>query len=71
MDLFVLSYTTDFSADFQRFQQEDAHEYLQAFLDKLERCCLDRRSYRGHTSSQDVNIVENVFGGRLVSEVRG
>ncbi|EOA16127.1 hypothetical protein CARUB_v10004260mg [Capsella rubella] len=65
-----LYYLNYFSPDFQRYQQEDAHEFLQAFLDKLERCCLDRRSYRHFVSSQDVNIVEQVFGGRLISGLR-
>lgn len=54
---------TDFSPDFQRYQQEDAHEFLQAFLEKLERCGSDRRSFHGNISSQDV------FAGRLISGV--
>ncbi|XP_024005822.1 ubiquitin carboxyl-terminal hydrolase 20 [Eutrema salsugineum] len=59
-----------FSPDFRRYQQEDAHEFLQAFLDKLDRCCFDPRSDRGDASSQDANIVQHVFGGRLVSGLR-
>ncbi|KFK28475.1 hypothetical protein AALP_AA7G001000 [Arabis alpina] len=59
-----------FSPDFRRYQQEDAHEFLQAFLDKLERCCLERRSDRGDNSSQDGNFVQRIFGGRLVSKLR-
>ncbi|EOA15112.1 hypothetical protein CARUB_v10028485mg [Capsella rubella] len=54
-----------FSSDFMINQQEDAHEFLQSFLDKLERCCLDPRNKPD--SSQDLNIVDNVFGGRLMS----
>ncbi|GFQ01475.1 ubiquitin carboxyl-terminal hydrolase 20, partial [Phtheirospermum japonicum] len=50
----------DFSSGFQRFQQEDAHEFLQCFLDRLETC---------HDSSQSDNIVKQVFGGCLVSKV--
>ncbi|CAH2046171.1 unnamed protein product, partial [Thlaspi arvense] len=57
-----------FSPDFQINNQEDAHEFLQSFLDKLERCCLDRRIKPGSDSSQD-NIVDHVFGGRLVSKL--
>ncbi|KAG7547113.1 Ubiquitin specific protease domain [Arabidopsis suecica] len=53
-----------FSPDFQRYQQEDAHEFLQAFLEKLERCGSDRRSFHGNISSQDV------FAGRLISGLR-
>ncbi|KAF2532363.1 hypothetical protein F2Q70_00032734 [Brassica cretica] len=63
-----------FSADFRRYQQEDAHEFLQAFLDKLERCCLEDpssdRDPDDSVSSQDVNLVQRIFGGRLVSELR-
>ncbi|ESQ39822.1 hypothetical protein EUTSA_v10000790mg [Eutrema salsugineum] len=58
-----------FSPDFQINNQEDAHEFLQSFLDKLERCCLDRRDKPGSVSSQDGNIVDHVFGGRLVSKL--
>ncbi|KAF8118546.1 hypothetical protein N665_0004s0029 [Sinapis alba] len=61
-----------FSSDFQINTQEDAHEFLLSFLDKLERCCLEpgSRDNSGSVSSQDVNIVHNVFGGRLVSMLR-
>ncbi|KFK31436.1 hypothetical protein AALP_AA6G111700 [Arabis alpina] len=58
-----------FSPDFQINHQEDAHEFMQSFLDKLERCCLDRRNKLESTSSQDVNVVDNVFGGRLLSRL--
>ncbi|XP_056862945.1 ubiquitin carboxyl-terminal hydrolase 21-like isoform X2 [Raphanus sativus] len=63
-----------FSSDFQIDHQEDAHEFLQSFLDKLEKCCLDPgsrdNSASASVSSQDVNIVHNIFGGRLVSKLR-
>ncbi|KAL3497801.1 hypothetical protein ACH5RR_040533 [Cinchona calisaya] len=55
-----------FSSSFRRFQQEDAHEFLQCFLDKLESCC-------GYIKLNDIvhsesdNIVKQVFGGRLIS----
>ncbi|XP_010434606.1 PREDICTED: ubiquitin carboxyl-terminal hydrolase 20 isoform X1 [Camelina sativa] len=67
---YFLHHLNYFSPDFQRYQQEDAHEFLQAFLDKLERCCLDRTSYRSYVSSQDANFVDQVFGGRLISGLR-
>ncbi|KAG9142687.1 hypothetical protein Leryth_005452 [Lithospermum erythrorhizon] len=58
-----------FSSSFQRFQQEDAHEFLQCFLDRLESCCnglkpLISVSPGGH------NFVKQVFGGRLVSKLK-
>ncbi|KAF5441925.1 hypothetical protein F2P56_037125 [Juglans regia] len=56
------------SSCFRRYQQEDAHEFLQCFLDKLERCCLDLKGK--DLSSQGNNLVEKVFGGRLVSKLR-
>uniref|UniRef100_A0A7N0TAV1 Ubiquitin carboxyl-terminal hydrolase n=1 Tax=Kalanchoe fedtschenkoi TaxID=63787 RepID=A0A7N0TAV1_KALFE len=57
-----------FSANFVRFQQEDAHEFLQCLLDKLEKypmCSLDPFS----VASSD-NLVKQVFGGSLISRLR-
>ncbi|CAI9095354.1 OLC1v1031284C1 [Oldenlandia corymbosa var. corymbosa] len=53
-----------FSSSFRRYQQEDAHEFLQCFLDKLESC----DTYSKPPESDD--IVKMVFGGRLVSQLR-
>ncbi|KAF3658833.1 Ubiquitin carboxyl-terminal hydrolase 21 [Capsicum annuum] len=58
-----------FSSTFHRFQQEDAHEFLQCFLDKLERCCDDSRP-RDYPALETDNIVKQVFGGRLVSKLQ-
>ncbi|BFG31021.1 hypothetical protein CerSpe_172950 [Prunus speciosa] len=58
-----------FSSFFQRYQQEDAHEFLQCFLDKLEKSCLDSLE-KESPSAQDNNLVERVFGGRLLSKLR-
>lgn len=57
------------SASFQRYQQEDAHEFMQCFLDKLEGC-LDLKMKDNNLLAQDDNLVERVFGGRLVSKLR-
>ncbi|KAL0889318.1 hypothetical protein Bca101_013301 [Brassica carinata] len=62
-----------FSSNFQINHQEDAHEFLQSVLDKLDKCCLEpgsRDNNPASVSSQDVNIVHHVFGGRLVSKLR-
>ncbi|XP_061958653.1 ubiquitin carboxyl-terminal hydrolase 21-like isoform X2 [Populus nigra] len=58
------------SSVFCRYQQEDAHEFLQCLLERLERHCLDSSLTDDSASSHDKNIVERVFGGRLVSKLR-
>lgn len=55
-----------FSSSFERYQQEDAHEFLQCFLNKLEDCLLDLEKH----NLQIGNLVKQVFGGRLVSRLR-
>lgn len=59
---------SDFSSYFKRFEQEDAHEFLQCFLDKLERCCLGSKTEKKSSASGD-DLVQRVFGGRLISKV--
>ncbi|KAH0712169.1 hypothetical protein KY289_008128 [Solanum tuberosum] len=49
----------NFSSYFNWKQQEDAHEFLQCFLNQLESCC-------NNLETKD-NIVKETFGGRLVS----
>ncbi|XP_011018566.1 PREDICTED: ubiquitin carboxyl-terminal hydrolase 21-like isoform X2 [Populus euphratica] len=58
------------SSVFRRYQQEDAHEFFQCLLERLERHCLDSSLTDDSASSHDKNIVERVFGGRLVSKLR-
>ncbi|KAG9152745.1 hypothetical protein Leryth_018903 [Lithospermum erythrorhizon] len=57
------------SSSFQRFQQEDAHEFLQCFLDRLESCCDDLKPLSSSTA-EGHNFVKQVFGGRLVSKLK-
>uniref|UniRef100_A0A5B7AVI3 Ubiquitin carboxyl-terminal hydrolase n=1 Tax=Davidia involucrata TaxID=16924 RepID=A0A5B7AVI3_DAVIN len=59
-----------FSSSFRRFQQEDAHEFLQCLLDRLDSCCIDSKTKDTTLSSQDNNFVKQVFGGRLISKLR-
>ncbi|XP_047322392.1 ubiquitin carboxyl-terminal hydrolase 20-like [Impatiens glandulifera] len=53
------------SSDFDRFQQEDAHEFLQCFLARLESCVPSTDGFLDEKS-----IVKQVFGGSLVSRIQ-
>ncbi|KAL8253886.1 hypothetical protein R6Q59_032107 [Mikania micrantha] len=59
-----------FSSSFQRYQQEDAHEFLQCFLDRLETSLSSLKSTIDGLSSQTNNLVKQVFGGRFISKLR-
>ncbi|XP_022731962.1 ubiquitin carboxyl-terminal hydrolase 20-like [Durio zibethinus] len=56
------------SSCFQRYQQEDAHEFLQCLLIRLESCCSDSK-LKNDLSSPDDCPVKRVFGGLLVSRL--
>ena len=69
--LWFLTWTLpDFSSSFQRYQQEDAHEFLQCFLDRLESSFTNLKLKDVAFSSQSNNLVKQVFGGRVISKVR-
>ncbi|KZV47057.1 ubiquitin carboxyl-terminal hydrolase 20-like [Dorcoceras hygrometricum] len=57
-----------FCASFQRFQQEDAHEFLQCFLERLESC--HDLKLKDCKNPKSVNFVRQVFGGSLVSKLK-
>ncbi|KAE9596940.1 putative ubiquitinyl hydrolase 1 [Lupinus albus] len=59
---------TYFSSSFTRYEQEDAHEFMQSALDKLDRCFLNLKE--NNESFEDANLVEKIFGGRLISKLR-
>ncbi|KAL8112666.1 hypothetical protein AgCh_020106 [Apium graveolens] len=59
-----------FSSSFQRYQQEDAHEFLQCFLDRLESSCSVSMSKEVISCEKNDNFVKQVFGGRLVSKLK-
>ncbi|KAG5619862.1 hypothetical protein H5410_005080 [Solanum commersonii] len=52
----------NFLSYFNVNQQQDAHEFLQCFLNQLESCC-------NYLEAND-NIAMEAFGGRLVSKLR-
>ncbi|XP_077234308.1 ubiquitin carboxyl-terminal hydrolase 21-like [Tasmannia lanceolata] len=58
------------SSSFQRYEQEDAHEFLQCMLNCLHKCYLDSNSQGQSTSSQDDSFVKQIFGGRLRSQLQ-
>ncbi|KAI3812718.1 hypothetical protein L1987_17430 [Smallanthus sonchifolius] len=59
-----------FSSSFLRYQQEDAHEFLQCFLDRLESCLTNLKTKDDALPSQSYNLVKQVFGGRVISKLR-
>lgn len=59
-----------FSSSFQRYQQEDAHEFLQCFLDRLESSCSDSMSKEMISCEKNDNFVKQAFGGCLVSKLK-
>lgn len=61
--------TLDISSGFQKDRQEDAHEFLQCMLDRLDTCFPKPNGNDGASYSDDNNIVNEVFGGRLRSQV--
>lgn len=67
MIFFDLIKLLDFSSSFQRYQQEDAHEFLQCFLERLESC--QDSKLKECTDLKSDNFVRQVFGGSLVSKV--
>ena len=57
-----------FSSMFRRYRQEDAHEFMQCVLDKLDSCFLDLK--KNDPKFEGDNMVKKVFGGSLVSRLR-
>lgn len=52
------------SRSFQMWRQEDAHEYMRYLIEALQKCCPKEVS-----SGASNNYVQQVFGGRLRSQV--
>ncbi|XP_027770542.1 ubiquitin carboxyl-terminal hydrolase 20-like [Solanum pennellii] len=58
----LVSKLKNFSSYFNFNQQQDAHEFLQCFLNQHETCCY-------YLETKD-NVVKEAFGGRFVSKLR-
>ncbi|KAL9242691.1 hypothetical protein vseg_016668 [Gypsophila vaccaria] len=58
------------SSDFRRYQQEDAHEFLQCLLDKLDSHWSEHELKAEEGSSSRDSLVNQIFGGRLLSQLR-
>ncbi|KAH9624342.1 hypothetical protein KSS87_007399 [Heliosperma pusillum] len=57
------------SSFFRRYQQEDAHEFLQCLLDKLDDNWSKHESDVKKLLPSHDSLVKQVFGGRLVSQL--
>ncbi|KAK9144533.1 hypothetical protein Sjap_004436 [Stephania japonica] len=54
---------------FRQYEQEDAHEFLQCLLDKLDSSCSVVGPNEQNSPQQD-SFVKKIFGGRLRSQLR-
>lgn len=68
MPLKLVDNLNNISSSLQRYQQEDAHEFLQCLLDRLDSFYLMNQDKGSH--SPDDNLVKHVFGGYLISKLR-
>ncbi|KAJ7514998.1 hypothetical protein O6H91_23G068000 [Diphasiastrum complanatum] len=57
------------SQDFERWHQEDAHEYMRLFLDAMQKCCLTTNLGR-NSSGSNMTVFQKIFGGCLRSRMR-
>ncbi|PIA39963.1 hypothetical protein AQUCO_02600424v1 [Aquilegia coerulea] len=60
----------ELSSSFRRYQQEDAHEFLQCLLDKLDSYGVNETAKEQSSSDEEESIVKKIFGGSLRSQLR-
>lgn len=58
------------SASFQKYQQEDAHEYMHCMLEALHKSLLPPKASQSCLLLEGESFVKNLFGGRLRSQIR-
>ncbi|KAF5205182.1 Ubiquitin carboxyl-terminal hydrolase [Thalictrum thalictroides] len=63
-------YNIKLSSSFLRNRQEDAHEFLQSLLDKLDGCGVNLSVIEQSSFDQEESFVKKIFGGRLRSQVQ-
>ncbi|GLJ46688.1 hypothetical protein SUGI_0984250 [Cryptomeria japonica] len=58
------------SSSFQKWQQEDAHDYLHSLLEDLDNCALGTGHFNPCSFFQGSSFVKKIFGGCLRSQVK-
>ncbi|KAI3913344.1 hypothetical protein MKX01_027937 [Papaver californicum] len=58
------------SSLFHRYQQEDAHEFLQCLLDKIDTSCCEMDMQVSSALPQKNSFIKSIFGGRLKSQLK-
>lgn len=58
------------SSSFQKWQQEDAHDYLHSLLEDLDNCALGTGQFNPCSFFQGSSFVKKIFGGCLRSQVK-
>ncbi|XP_053434342.1 ubiquitin carboxyl-terminal hydrolase 17-like protein 6 [Nycticebus coucang] len=57
------------AADFHRYRQEDAHEFLMFTVDAMKKACLPSHKQL-HSHSEDTTIIDQIFGGYWRSQIK-
>ncbi|MCL7023848.1 hypothetical protein MKW94_022367 [Papaver nudicaule] len=58
------------SSSFHRYQQEDAHEFLQCLMDKIDTSCCEMDMQVRSPLPQEDSFIKSIFGGRLKSQLK-
>ncbi|KAH9314652.1 hypothetical protein KI387_023279 [Taxus chinensis] len=61
---------SNLSSSFEKYQQEDAHEYMHCLLEALHKSTLSPKAAKACLLLQGDSFVKELFGGRLRSQIR-
>lgn len=61
---------SNMSTSFQRWDQEDAHEYMHCLLEDLHNCALGPEPSNPYLSFEEDTFIKNIFGGCLRSQIK-